>query len=430
MPTDLALHITQTPLADTHNELMKEDDWVERGPDILSELFNYVGADFHVSQAAGDALKTYRDRSNPDVAGRFRAIQDAWEAVKHTGYGEGARNIAREFYGLEEITPEGLAAAQERVSEFRKPGDRYKMLKERANLDHIQTDDKRWACLPDASGPDFFLYDISWSTFCNGQIEPGSIASETGVTVRDLKTLEEAMEAIFARYGGYAIAVKSTHIFKRTFRWEHREDADAARALAAVLRTGEDVSEATRLCLGDWCWEKGIHLATRYNLPFKMHTGTFAGTGGMFTDRINAGNLCAVLLHFQDARFVLMHISYPFSDELIALTKHFHNVYADLCWAWSLNPLYSSDFVRRFLHGAPISKLFAFGGDSHSPTMTVGNAIQARKWLTRALEAEVAAGDLSEKEAMYVAERIMRKNQYDCFDLEGTRRTVIEGLSH
>ena len=33
-----------------------------------------------------------------------------------------------------------------------------------------------------------------------------------------------------------------------------------------------------------------------------------------------------------------MHIAYPYSDELVALAKHYPNVYVDMCWAWSIDP--------------------------------------------------------------------------------------------
>jgi uncharacterized protein len=85
--------------------------------------------------------------------------------------------------------------------------------------------------------------------------------------------------------------------------------------------------------------------------------------------------------------------------------------------------------VRRFLHAVPINKLFAFGGDTLSPTNTVAYSIQVRRWLTRALEAEVAAGDLTEQQAIRVGHRVMHENQYACFDIEGTRiagRTEVE----
>jgi hypothetical protein len=100
-------------------------------------------------------------------------------------------------------------------------------------------------------------------------------------------------------------------------------------------------------------------------------------------------------------------------------------VWVDLCWAWALNPFGTRDFVRRFVHAAPITKVFAFGGDTVWPTGVVGYALQARQWLTRALEAEVAAGDLTERSAAAVARRVMYGNQEACFDLARTRAGLL-----
>jgi hypothetical protein len=69
-----------------------------------------------------------------------------------------------------------------------------------------------------------------------------------------------------------------------------------------------------------------------------------------------------------------------------------------------------------------VNKLFAFGGDTRWWTGSAAYAFQARRWLTRALEAEIAAGDLPERRAIGVASRLMRQNQYDCFDIEAPGR--------
>ena len=120
-----------------------------------------------------------------------------------------------------------------------------------------------------------------------------------------------------------------------------------------------------------------------------------------------------------------MHIAYPYCDELVALAKHYHNVYPDLCWAWSIDPYSAADFVRRYLHAAPANKLFAFGGDTTWPTSSTAYAIQARRWLNRALQGEVEDGLMTESEAITVATRLMRSNQLACFDLEGTRAACV-----
>jgi uncharacterized protein len=430
MAPDLALHIQEIPLVDTHEHLRKEREWLEEGPDILQDLFgNYVPADLIVAGACPEAMKRLMDASDPDIRGRFAGIRDAWEATQLTGYGEAVRLIAERIYGLPELTPDGLEAAQAKLTALRQPGERLRLLRETARLDHTQTDDFCWPCRPDASGPEFFLYDLSWAGFCSGEVKPEAIARETGIEVRDLETLRQAMAALFEKYGPCAIAVKAQHAYNRTLRWEERSDADAARALAATLAAGDGaVDEATRLCLGDWCWARGVELAVQHNLPFKIHTGYYAGTGRMPVERIRGGNLCALLARYPEARFVLMHIAYPYNDELVALAKHYPNVWVDLCWAWSIDPYSAGDFVRRFLHAVPVNKLFAFGGDTSWPTSSAAYAFQARRWLTRALEAEVAVGDLTERQAIAVATRLMRDNQYACFDVEGTRAAIREQM--
>jgi hypothetical protein len=444
--TDLELEISSLALVDTHEHLLPEDQWAgdntklieqikedgeprwgDARPDILQDLFmNYVPSDLKVAGATEDAIQRLFDPASGDFEARFSGVRAAWEATQHTGYGEAVRLIAREVYDLDPITPGGLEAAQQRLEEFRRPGERLRLLRDVAGLDHVQIDDFQWACEPDESGPDFFLYDLSWAGFARGDIKLEEIQQETGIEVARLADLREALVAIFRRYAPCAIAVKAQHAYSRTLRWEERSDDEAARALAAVLAGSED--EATRLALGDWCWARGVELAVEHNLPFKLHTGHHAGTGEMPIDWVRAGNLCPLLARYPEARFVLMHISYPYADELVSIAKHYPNVWVDLCWAWSIDPYSAADFVRRFLHAVPSNKLFGFGGDTFWPTSAVAYSIQARRGLLRALEAEIAAGDLTEPEAITIACRLMRDNQYACFDIEGTRAAIRSQL--
>ena len=297
MPTDLAHHIQATPLVDTHEHLRKEPDWLENGPDILQDLFgNYVPADLNTAGASPGAMQRLMDVSDPDIAGRFKGIQEAWEATQFTGYGEAVRLIAENIYGIDELTGEALEAAQEKIKALRKPGERYRLLHDVANLDHVQTDDFSWPCLPDHSGLDFFLYDLSWAGFCNGQIDTEQIHAETGVEVKNLRTLKQGMEAIFAKHAPCAIAVKAQHAYNRTLNWTERNDVEASAALSQVLnQPAEELGVETYLCLGDWCWARGVELSIEHNLPFKIHTGYYAGNDRMPVRRIPAGNMCAPL---------------------------------------------------------------------------------------------------------------------------------------
>lgn len=424
MTTDLSQHIQQLPLMDTHEHLRKETDYLENGPDVLRDLFeNYVPADLIVAGASPAAVQKLLDSNDPDIEARLAGVSEAWQHCQHTGYGQAVRLIAKKAYGIDEITPAAVAAAAERNRQLRQPGERLRILKEEGNLDHVQIDDFVWACLPDQSGLDFFLYDLSWWHFCRGDVEAENLFKETGVNVIDLKSLRQGMEALFAKYSACAIAVKAQHAYNRTLLWQERSDATAERVLYKHLN-GDELSEAERLCLGDWCWARGVELSIQHNLPFKIHTGYYAGHSNMPVERIKPGHLCGLLQRYPQARFVLMHIAYPYNDELTAIAKHYPNVYIDLCWAWSINPYAAADFVRRLIHAVPINKLFAFGGDTGWPNASVAYATQAREWLTRALQGEIDDGDLTEAQAIAVATRLMRGNQQDLFDIEGTRAAI------
>src|SRR5262249_8493681 len=139
-----------------------EREWIDGEWDILRDLFgNYVTADLVVAGAEPEAVDRLIAPSAGDLESRFLPIREAWEAVRHT---------AAEVYGLDALSVEGLEQAQARLEELRRPGEMLRLLRETAGLDHVQIDDMTWGCEVDPSGPDFFLYDLSWWAFCNGRV--------------------------------------------------------------------------------------------------------------------------------------------------------------------------------------------------------------------------------------------------------------------
>ncbi len=425
----LAAHIQTQPLIDTHEHLNSEAYYLDHFPDLLQSLFdNYVPADLVVAGASLDAVERLLDASDPDLVARFEGVRTAWEACQHTGYGQAVRLIASLIYAIDEITPETLQAAQPRHAALHKPGERLRLLRDVAGLEHVQIDNFTWQCPPDVSGSDFFLYDLSWVGFCRGDVAAEGIYAETGITVSDVASWRRGMQMIFERQAPTAIAVKSQHAYERTLLWRERSDEDVAPIVAKVL-AGLEIDHEQRLCLGDWALACGVELAIEHDLPFKIHTGYYAGHSRMPVDRIRSGHLCELLKRYPDARFVLMHTAYPYSAELVALAKHYRNVYVDMCWAWSIDPYSACDFVRRMIHTVPANKLLVFGGDTFWPTAAVAYSSQARTWLTRALQAEVDDGLLSEQDAIVLATRLMRGNQEACFDIIGRRNAISKMLN-
>jgi len=120
------------------------------------------------------------------------------------------------------------------------------------------------------------------------------------------------------------------------------------------------------------------------------------------------------------ARFVIMHITYPYQDEAIVLAKHYPNAYIDLCWAWIINPVASVRFVKEFLKAAPANKLFTFGGDYTLVEMVPGHARMARQGLAQAVSELVDEGWVESRDVHDLVERLMRGNAHEVFDYPGT----------
>lgn len=421
--TDLEHFIQHTPMVDTHEHLRSQRQWVEEGPDVLGAILShYLSGDLRNAGASQEAIEFARDRKGRDVPQRVDAIRPAWELTAHTGYGQAARWLAREVFGIRELAADAVLAAQDQLDALRKPGQRLRLLRDVAKLDHVQIDTGPFG--PDEEDADFFLHDLSWVTFAAaGETILQDAAALSGVEIKNLGALQRAMDAVFERYGATAVAVKTQHAYQRTLAWRPRGDVEAADALAKLLR-GRRLDGGERNCLGDWCLGHGVQRAIEHNLPIKIHCGYYAGHSTMQMDRIRPSHLCELLIAYPEARFVLMHAGYPYVDEWIALGKHFPNAYLDLCWAWSIDPMTVSQTVRKLIHAVPANKVFVFGGDTFWPTLVCAYAAQARFWLTRALRAEIDEGLLTEAEAIGVAGRWLGDNQRACFDLDGTRAAI------
>lgn len=416
--------IFRIPLVDSHEHMIRDKVYVETMPDLLLEIFgSYTPQDLISAGATQQAVDQLLDRNNPDIAGRFRGIQPAWGAIRHGGYGQVSRAIARLFFGIEEITPQSLTEAHEKFDRRDRRGERLRMMRDVANLDHVQIDDSLWTEPYEVSGPEFFFHDLSWMDFCCTTIDADGLEERTGKPVKDLKSLRAAMEFIFVHRPACTVAVKTQHAYHRTLAWSPRTAAEVEPILQRKLQ-GKPNTEAELLCLGDWMLAQGVELAGECGLPVKIHTGYLAGNNYMNVDRMRVGQLCPLLQHYPGTRFDLFHIGYGHQMELLTIAKHYANVSVDMCWAWGLDPYTAQMFLRQAIHAMPLNKLFVFGGDCFYPGATIGFAYQARIWIQRALQMEIDEGWMSFKEAEALAWRLMHHNQREYFGIEQAQARV------
>jgi hypothetical protein len=154
--------------------------------------------------------------------------------------------------------------------------------------------------------------------------------------------------------------------------------------------------------LDDWLFQYALRTAAKYDLPVQLHTGHMAGIRNEIA-KTNAAHLIPTIELNRNVRFDLFHGNWPYMDEFLFMGKNYPNVYLNLCWAQSIDPIYCIELMKRAVMTVPHSKLFAFGGDTGQVEWMVGYLVLARDNVACALSELTDAGWLTMDEAKRIA---------------------------
>lgn len=414
--------IEETRFIDTHEHLVEEEMRTQWRPhpllpcDDWALLFShYLDSDLRV---AGMAEDEFRRLVAPDGTpeAKWRILEPYWPAVKHTGYGQAVRIAIRSLYGVDELSGATVGILAERYRATVKPGFYETVLRRHAGIEVSQVNSLE-APFAETRQPDLLQQDLSLVHFSPSVADDlTKLGDPFGLSLRDLADYHRVIDAWFAKYGPYAVAVKSQAAYWRGLDY----DEVAAEEAEPILRkrlNGEPVTEPERKALDDHVFWYAVGKAAALGLPVKLHTGYYAGHNSMPLGRLaaNPSQACELCRRSPDTRFVFMHMGYPFQDQMIALAKQWSNAYVDMCWAWVMNPSACERFVRDFLLAAPANKLLLFGGDYIPVEPVVGHAALARRGLARALTRLAADGWMTETEAVEAVEPLMRGNAAKLF---------------
>ena len=425
--------VAETPLVDSHEHLIEEGERLRGAPhgrvrcdDWALLMSHYLDSDLlsaGMPQKAHDRLFSHKT----DPIEKWRLLEPYWPAVKNTGYGQAVAIAMRELYGVGELSTKTVARVQEQYVKLRKLGFYKKVLVDVAHIDSCQVN-----CLSrpfqESQLPDLLLQDIS---FLGMHMGPNidAYAPATGIAVKELADWHKVIDWWFEKYGRYAVAVKSQAAYSRDLYYAEVK-ADQADPIFKRVVNKQEVTPNDRKRLEDHLFWYCVRRATAHDLPVKLHTGYYAGQNRMPLERVgkNPGSVCEMLRHALseklDTKFVIMHICYPYYEDIITVAKQYTNAYIDMCWAWIMNPAASVVFLKHYLLSAPANKLLTFGGDYIPVEPVVGHAEIARHGIARALTELVDEGWLSPDAALELVEPIMCGNGRRIFRLEEKKRAV------
>ena len=411
--------IQKTQFIDTHEHFIDEterlnclkpfiqcDDWTTIFG--LYSKFDFVSAG--MSKRDVDSFTS----SAIDPFDKWKIIEPYWQKVKYTGYGQVFQNTIKKLYDIPQLAQENIQELEERYQAYKKKGF-YKETLKKANVKN---------CIVNPPGrpfketelPEILYQDIDALGMIRINVE--KYTERIIPKVSDLKDWLHIIDWWFEKYSNSAAGVKIGNAYFRRLDFE-KIDFEKAEPLFHDKLAGIKLSELKEKQVQDYLFWYVVDLATQKGLPIKLHTGYQAMNNMMNLENVmynpaDCANLCRLS---PDSRFIFFHISYPHYEAMISLAKHYKNAFIDMCGSWSINPVASIDFLKKYIVSAPVNKLLAFGGDDLYIENLIGHAVLARKGIAHSLSDLIKDNRISEGDSFEIAEKIMFKNAAEIYGI-------------
>ncbi|KAG6844507.1 hypothetical protein H0H87_006332 [Tephrocybe sp. NHM501043] len=168
--------------------------------------------------------------------------------------------------------------------------------------------------------------------------------------------------------------------------------------------------------LNDHVVNLAMEISSAHDVPIQFHTGL--GDDDLMLDLASPSHLQPLIKAYPRSKVVLLHASYPYSQEAGYLTSVSPNVYLDF---GEIFPYISAHgqraVIRQILEMAPTNKIM-WSTDGHFwPESYYLGTIQARKALYEVLGEIVHAGELSETASVDIVQKVLFHNANELYKL-------------
>ena len=218
-----------------------------------------------------------------------------------------------------------------------------------------------------------------------------------------LAALEKLVEGMASRH---QVALKNALAYDRDLAFDEPDQKLARRAWGKAAPT-----PAERKAFGDLVVDQFCRLAGERGLPVQMHLGSALIRGS------HPLKVAGLVERHPHTRFLLMHLAYPWSRDLLGMAFVYRNLWLDLTWSLLLSPSHFKLALHEAIEILPDESRMMIGGDNWHVEETYGTLKLARRLIGEVLEEKLAAGYFREADARRLTVKILRENATGFFRL-------------
>jgi hypothetical protein len=422
--------VLNQPLFGAHTHMQSIEEWTKIPPHFTS-IQHYASAD--LVTAAGPMKISETHLPQQDVKDFTKRFFKLWHACRFTGYCKATELACRELLGME-YTEENAIAINNAIKKLVGKNARAsysKIICDRANI--------RWLIKDSINRPEDTaetLYPTHFVRFNYRDDELLTIRSRTDIVERERRwkrSIHSVSELVTGLNESISSCLETNKVtcfkigvpYYRSLSFTEPSLHEAEVAFSRLMNitagttldpgTGGGVIQQSRISaeelrpLQDYLVHEYVRRAEAEDLGVQIHTGHLAGNSKALNN-IRAMDMVPFIMRYPRVRFDLFHAGWPYTEEHAVIGKEFPNVWLNLCWAWSMNPVAMEEVLDSWLASVPYNKIFGYGGDTGNPICEYGYSQQARIGIATVLERWIDRGDMTIKDAKEVAIDIMLRN--------------------
>lgn len=233
-----------------------------------------------------------------------------------------------------------------------------------------------------------------------------AIASALGVQVGSFDDYLSLLELFVDTVPGRSqVALKNALAYDRDLLFDAPDEGLARRAFGK-----RRPSAAEQKAFGDFVVDRLCALAGERGLPMQMHLGTALVRGS------HPMHVAGLIERHPGTRFLLMHLGYPWSRDLLGMAFVYRNIWLDLTWSFLLSPSHFKLALHEAIEVLPDESRLMLGGDAWHVEESYGALALGRRLIGEVLRERLQARSLSEEGSRRLARRILHENARVFFD--------------
>lgn len=330
----------------------------------------------------------------------------AWlDAIRNRGYFVWLEKALMDLYGIEEhLDAESWDIYDKAIRrEYQNKDWHIRLLREKCGYEAIILD-TYWSPGEDNGHPELFKPAYRINSFFYGYDQNAKDHNGNNIQLmsnRHITDIDEYTDFIGSviqeqKQAG-SVVLKCALAYDRSLDFEEAVKEQAQRA----MKENADAGDIKRF--QDYVFDFVCKTAAELNMPVQTHTGLGRMEG------TNAMQLKTLIERNPGTKFLLMHGSYPWINDIAGLTHAYSNVWADLCWL----PIISYSAAYRLLHeliDVCNTDRVIWGCDTWTSEESYGARLAFLDVLSRVLSERVESGLMREQDARRYAKAVMREN--------------------